>query len=297
MLSYLNHISAGLGYPGVLPPEFCQQHYPGEDDKAEEEKVQEGNKIGAQSSLLPGTSIFRIHGSLESHTNPSRGSRLYVNSPPFLPQRPRNLLPRPLFFFARPWHPVVLTVTPLGRTARAENGGEAWNTVAPSESEWSDGNKVNITLEGASIENILAKGFGGKGSGYEDHATEAQLPFERWVLRRNENAELARRAFISHMRVYATHPSNEKYVFHVRHIHIGHLAKAFALREAPKTITDGKNKVTSASKGRGSRPAEPTKQHDGQLSKKTGKMVSSGTDEFQIASGAALDLLVRGDPL
>ncbi|KAG1867305.1 hypothetical protein DFJ58DRAFT_131025 [Suillus subalutaceus] len=143
-------------------------------------------------------------------------------------------------------------------------------------------------------------------------ATDIQLPFERWVLRHNENTELARGAFTSHMRVYTTHPSNEKHVFYVRHIYIGHLAKAFALREAPKTITNGKNKLTSASKGRGSRPAKPTKQHDagsvehwmqnivrvqGWLSKKTGKMVSSGTDKFQIASGTALDLLVHGDRL
>ncbi|KAG2363926.1 hypothetical protein BDR07DRAFT_1402828 [Suillus spraguei] len=77
-----------------------------------------------------------------------------------------------------------------------------------------------------------------------------------------------------------------KHIFHVRHLHIGHLAKAFALREAPKAITDGKNKTTSASKGLGSRPAEPTKQYDvddaeqrtqnmvsaqGRLSKKGGK--------------------------
>lgn len=124
-----------------------------------------------------------------------------------------------------------------------------------------------------------------------------------------QNAELARRAFTSHMRAYATHPSNEKHIFHVRHLHIGHLAKAFALREAPKTITDGRNKVTSTSKGRGSRPAKSTKQHDvgdaeqrmqdivraqGRLSKKGGKMISSGTDEFQIASSAALDSLVHG---
>ncbi|KAG1811900.1 uncharacterized protein BJ212DRAFT_1244991, partial [Suillus subaureus] len=75
-------------------------------------------------------------------------------------------------------------------------------------------------------------------------------------------AELARRVFTSHMRAYATHPSNEKHVFHVRHllIHIGHLAKAFVLREAPKMITDGKNKLTSASRGRGLCPAKPTKQ-------------------------------------
>lgn len=39
--------------------------------------------------------------------------------------------------------------------------------------------KVNITLEGASIESVLAKGFGGKSSEYEACATEVKLSFER----------------------------------------------------------------------------------------------------------------------
>jgi ATP-dependent RNA helicase DDX31/DBP7 len=111
------------------------------------------------------------------------------------------------------------------------------------------------------------------------------------------------------MRAYATHPSNEKHIFHVRHLHIGHLAKAFALREAPKAVTGGKKKVASASKGHASRPAKSTRMHDGdnaeqrmqdvvraqgRLSRKGGKMIRSGTDEFQVASGAALESLVNG---
>lgn len=35
------------------------------------------------------------------------------------------------------------------------------------------------------------------------------------------------------MRAYSTHPIEEKRFFHVKSIHLGHLAKAFALREAP----------------------------------------------------------------
>ncbi|KAG2035185.1 hypothetical protein BDR03DRAFT_983939 [Suillus americanus] len=111
------------------------------------------------------------------------------------------------------------------------------------EDEWrydrrkSDDDKVNIALEGASIEIILAKGFGGKGSEYEEHASR----WDRNSTLFSTNAELAQKARTSH------------------------LAKAFALRKAPKTVitTDGKNKLTSASIGRGSRPATPTEQPDG----------------------------------
>ncbi|KAG1730754.1 P-loop containing nucleoside triphosphate hydrolase protein [Suillus lakei] len=312
------------------------------NESAEEEKVQEENKISAQSSLLPGASIFRLHGSLPTPIRlaslrgfsaiPSSKSKKPVPASSVLlctsvASRGLDLpLVRAVIQYDLPTEGGETEyVHRVGRTARAGKGGEAWSIVAPSESEWVkwvEGkmrgdmtgdhpgvDKVNIILEGASIESILAKGFGGKGTEYEERATEVQLSFERWVSRRKENAELARRAFTSHMRAYATHPSNEKHIFHVRHLHIGHLAKAFALREAPKTISDGKNKISSASQGRGTRPAKSTKQHDvgdaeqrmqdivraqGRLSKKGGKMISSGTDEFQIASGTALDSLVHG---
>lgn len=48
---------------------------------------------------------------------------------------------------------------------------------------------------------------------------------------------------MSHIRAYATHPSNEKDLFHIRFLHLGHLAKSFALREAPAMV---KNKARGA---------------------------------------------------
>jgi ATP-dependent RNA helicase DDX31/DBP7 len=91
-----------------------------------------------------------------------------------------------------------------------------------------------------------------------------QLAFEQWVLKSNfvrvvyfvlllhtsffdncsdhcgfaftQHIEQARKAFQSHLRAYATHPSNEKHIFHVKNLHTGHLAKAFALRETPSGI-------------------------------------------------------------
>lgn len=146
-------------------------------------------------------------------------------------------------------------------------------------------------------------------------------------------AELARKAYLSHMRAYATHPSDEKHIFHIRHLHLGHLAKAFALRESPNAVNTKNSQVSggkSKSKGRVSKPSavlskaatakavtdgKKTKRerdwdeaHDGEaekrmkeavrsqgrLIKKGGKMVSSGTAEFQLASGAALEKLVNG---
>lgn len=44
---------------------------------------------------------------------------------------------------------------------------------------------------------------------------------------------LARNAFASHIRAYSTHPSSEKAMFNTKSLHLGHLAKAFGMREAP----------------------------------------------------------------
>jgi ATP-dependent RNA helicase DDX31/DBP7 len=47
---------------------------------------------------------------------------------------------------------------------------------------------------------------------------------------------LARSAYQAHVRAYTTHLSTEREMFNVRRIHLGHLAKAFALREAPAEV-------------------------------------------------------------
>lgn len=123
------------------------------------------------------------------------------------------------------------------------------------------------------------------------------------------------------MRAYATHPSNEKHIFHIRHLHLGHLAKAFALREAPTAVTGAnksKSKPTAKSKphrtlsadtkksSRGKdddddydvaeaeRRMEQVVRAQGRLTKKGGKMVSTGASEFQIAGGYSLEKLVNG---
>jgi len=46
-------------------------------------------------------------------------------------------------------------------------------------------------------------------------------------------------AFQSYVRAYATYPSELKSVFHVKSLHLGHLAKSFALRDAPSDIYPG----------------------------------------------------------
>jgi ATP-dependent RNA helicase DDX31/DBP7 len=68
---------------------------------------------------------------------------------------------------------------------------------------------------------------------------------------------LARTAFASQIRAYATHPNVEKAIFHVKNIHLGHLAKSFGLREAPTGLGKLVGKAKDASPAKGAkRPRE-----------------------------------------
>jgi len=71
---------------------------------------------------------------------------------------------------------------------------------------------------------------------WEAVATDFQLTIERWVLADSKIKELAKRAFQSHVRAYATHIAAERKWFDIKHLHLGHLAKAFGLRDAPGRV-------------------------------------------------------------
>jgi ATP-dependent RNA helicase DDX31/DBP7 len=54
----------------------------------------------------------------------------------------------------------------------------------------------------------------------------------------------ARQAFRSHIRAYATHVREERVYFDITQLHLGHLAKAYGLREAPGGIGGGVTRRT-----------------------------------------------------
>ena len=122
-----------------------------------------------------------------------------------------------------------------------------------------------------------------------------------------QNASMARQAFQSHLRAYATHPADEKHIFHVKNLHTGHLAKAFALRDAPSNMHSAKAKAKTHKKlsGRrledGSSGEETSKveqkmkkvvRAQGRLTKKAGQSASAGVSEYQIADIKSLERMV-----
>lgn len=188
-------------------------------EPSEDEDPEKGEKISVQSPLLPDTYIYRLHGSLPtptrlaslrgfSSTTSGKGKQPSTFSSVLLctsvASRGLDLpLVRAIIQYDLPTEGGATEyVHRVGRTARAGKGGEAWSIVAPGESEWvkwvegkmrgslvnkpDEDHKANVSLEGTSVESVMAKGFGGKGSEYETRATDVQLTFERWVLRRKE---------------------------------------------------------------------------------------------------------------
>ncbi|KAJ3115384.1 ATP-dependent RNA helicase dbp7 [Physocladia obscura] len=144
----------------------------------------------------------------------------------------------------------------VGRTARLGREGTAVAMLLPSEAGYvdmlrkrgvvvapEDGMAILKHLVGAAVgkdgtsEAVVAIASKStrkpKRKSLEDWATDIQMMFERFIMASEKNLELARTAFRSHVRAYATHVSTEKQLFNIKNLHLGHVAKSFALRDAP----------------------------------------------------------------
>ena len=163
----------------------------------------------------------------------------------------------------------------VGRTARAGKEGRACCFLMPGEEEGYVSVLKECSGEGLvkseNAEDVLRKGFAGSKNAaaagdagkWDEKATEWQLEVERWVIDDNRAGEMARKAFTSHVRAYATHVAKERAMFDVKALHLGHLAKAFALRERPGNMGRGnhvRNDGPSKRKGDGEKRVAA---HDG----------------------------------
>ncbi|KAF2658818.1 DEAD-domain-containing protein [Lophiostoma macrostomum CBS 122681] len=164
----------------------------------------------------------------------------------------------------------------IGRTARAGRDGRACIFLMPGcEEGYTDilksdrkENEAGVHIGRQEAEEILKKGLITSGVtkdkyAYMDKATDLQLAVERWALASPARLESARRAYQSHVRAYATHVAAERGYFDIKQLHLGHLAKSFALRERPSGMKvpglrtgAGRDSAKATAKGRGAAETE-----------------------------------------
>ncbi|XP_077163150.1 ATP-dependent DNA helicase DDX31 isoform X2 [Paroedura picta] len=141
----------------------------------------------------------------------------------------------------------------IGRTARIGSGGSSLLILAPSEAEYVNvlaSHKINVSemkmeaiLSYLMKDNRFAGNRGGsktfRGADPEEvrrRATVLQTEFEDFVHSNVGTVQHAKKALQSFIRSYATYPASLKHIFHPKSLHLGHVAKSFGLREAPRNL-------------------------------------------------------------
>ncbi|MBZ3888241.1 putative ATP-dependent RNA helicase DDX31, partial [Sciurus carolinensis] len=141
----------------------------------------------------------------------------------------------------------------IGRTARIGCRGSSLLILAPSEAEYVNSlaaHKINISeVKMEDILSILTRDdcFKGRRRNQKSHAvgpqeiraraTVLQTVFEDYVHSSQRTVSWAKKALQSFIRAYAAYPRELKHIFHVRSLHLGHVAKSFGLRDAPRNLS------------------------------------------------------------
>lgn len=223
----------------------------------------------------------------------------------------------------------------IGRTARLGRDGRAIILLLPGKEEGyvevlkrsykrsSDSADPSRNVTHTAADDVLKKGFSplsgvisthktqtqdqqhqkqghSHGQNWEATATDFQLDIERWVLATPPIKEMAKRAFQSHVRAYATHVAAERSWFDIKDLHLGHLAKSFGLRDPPGKVNvvgqgRGRGGAAGTEKRRGAPSGDVAEDGEGRdvdeaarkmrdkIRKNRKMMMGGGADEFNIA--------------
>ena len=87
----------------------------------------------------------------------------------------------------------------------------------------------------------------------EECANSIQFYIEEFVEKTSELQALARKAYLSFLRSYSCYSQEWKRIFHIKNLHIGHVAKSFGLREAPNQIVGNNAKLFNGSSNNNNR--------------------------------------------
>ncbi|KAM6193011.1 ATP-dependent DNA helicase DDX31 isoform 2-T2 [Sarcoramphus papa] len=142
----------------------------------------------------------------------------------------------------------------IGRTARIGCHGNSLLVLAPSEAEYVSllaSHKINVSE--IKMEKVLSslmkddrfklhrpgskKSCGTDPQEVRERATVLQTKFENYVHSSEGTVQWAKKALQSFLCAYTTYPRNLKHIFHIKSLHLGHVAKSFGLRDAPQNLT------------------------------------------------------------
>ncbi|TKA33529.1 hypothetical protein B0A50_00364 [Salinomyces thailandicus] len=182
----------------------------------------------------------------------------------------------------------------VGRTARAGKAGRAMIFLLPGCEEGyvdvlKEGKPRNLTRHDA--DELLQKAFSPSSGvvneqSWVQEATEWQIDVERKVVEDPKHLEQARRAFQSHVRAYATHVAAERSIFNMQQLHLGHLAKAFGLRDKPGSIRVPGQRPGAAA---GAKNNQSRKVQAGKAAAAGSKRQRGDEDDFETAAADAHD--------
>ncbi|KAJ2548178.1 ATP-dependent RNA helicase dbp7 [Coemansia sp. RSA 1933] len=247
--------------------------------------------IALESTVLPGAKLFRLHGSMQQKNRTetfAEFSKMTTAAILFTTDVAARGLDLPNVTSIIQFDPpsdVASYLHRVGRTARLGRVGEAVIFLLPSETEYlALLQERGLRPDDESMERVLkqmAKNEGvGKSSEWQLRAAEWQATLERFVITNVTASRMAKQAFLSSIRAYATHISAERHIFHVRHLHFGHLAKAFALRETPTQVASGKGNNQRAVTAKSDK-----KRKKDELAAKTKPKFKRGNDISEFAVG------------
>ncbi|NXT72599.1 DDX31 helicase, partial [Chaetops frenatus] len=142
----------------------------------------------------------------------------------------------------------------IGRTARIGCRGSSLLVLAPSEAEYVSllaSHKINVSE--LKMEKVLAslmkddrfklhrpgskKSCGKNPQEVRERATVLQTKFENHVHSSEGTVQWAKKALQSFLCAYTTYPRDLKHIFHIKSLHLGHVAKSFGLRDAPRNLS------------------------------------------------------------
>lgn len=126
----------------------------------------------------------------------------------------------------------------IGRTARAGHEGNAYLLLVSSESPYLDLLQTHgISLSVLDLDDFLLKPL--RLWIRRSNTDDCVAALQHWIqvcVQRHALEGLARDAFINFLRSYATHARIARYIFHPRKLHLGHVARAFGLEDAPSKV-------------------------------------------------------------